>query len=371
MIAIDDIVTPFTSRIYSHRSSWPRTQKCQLEDLGKDVVLAFGDNKVIEDAEFWAVSHGMEFGGTYNLNAGWQPEHAERLRLMIRKGAERVVSLERPMPDLVGILKPRGDKSEYNLSDEEWAALQHIVDNCYWMTSEMLVPGAKRVVLGDSHSVARYQSGTRLLRNDGLTMHGLLKRGIVEMLNEAGIKNTQKLVISAGNIDIRHHLMRQPEPFAAVDKMLDELREQLRGVIINYVAEDVEITAPYPIEYEERKLPKTGWYKGTPFIGSWAEREALRKYMTDGMVSRFGAERVKQWPKEWFEITPQEYAETYMEKPRSVHLSPGHYEWDLEKNRARHCLTGGSLAGFLAECSCGEGVDDFDEHVALDKGENE
>ena len=239
------------------------------------------------------------------------------------------------MPDLVGILKPRGDKSEHNLTDDEWAALQHIVDNCYWMTAEMLVPNAQRVVLGDSHSVARYRSGTRLLRNDGLTMHGLLKRGIVTMLNDAGVQKTGKLVIVGGNIDIRHHLMRQPEPFAAVDTMLDELRNQLRAVITGGVAEDVEITAPYPIEFEGRKLPKTGWYKGTPFIGSWAEREALRKYMTDGMVSRFGAERVKLWPDEWFALDPEVYAETYMEKPRSVHLSPGHYEWDLENNCAR------------------------------------
>lgn len=335
-IAIDDIVTPFTSRIYSHRSSWPRTQKCQLQDLGKDVVLAFGDNKIIEDADFWAVSHGMEFKDTYNLNAGWQPEHAERLRLMIRKGAGKVVSLERPMPDLVGILKPRGDKSpENNLSDEEWAALQHIVDNCAWMSAEMLVPNATRVVLGDSHSVARYQSETRLLRNDGLTMHGLLKRGVIPMLQEAGIEKTELLVISAGNIDIRHHLMRQPEPFAAVDTMLDALREQLRAVFIGGIAQEVEITAPYPIEFEGRKLPKTGWYKGTPFIGSWAEREALRAYMTEGMVSRFGEKRVKQWPKEWFLMEPEKYAETYMEKPRSVHLSPAHYEWDLETNKER------------------------------------
>lgn len=335
MIAIDDIVTPFTSRIYSHRSSWTRTQKCQLQDLGKDVVLAFGDNNIVEQADFWAVSHGMEFKDTYNLNAGWQPEHAERLRLMIRKGADKVVSLERPMPDLVGILKPRGDKSDCNLTDEEWAALQHIVDNCPWMSAEMLVPNAERVVLGDSHSVARYSSGTRLLRNDGLTMHGLLKRGIAEMLAEAGIEKTKKLVIVAGNIDIRHHLKRQPEPFAAIDTMLDELRVQLRGIITGGIAEDVEITAPYVVEYEERKLPKTGWYKGTPFIGSRQEREAFRAYMTDGLVSRFGAERVKTWPAEWLELDPQVYAETYMEKPRSVHLSPGHCEWDLENNCAR------------------------------------
>lgn len=337
MIAIDDIVTPFTSRIYSHRSSWPRVQKCQLQDLGRDVVLAFGDNDIIEQADFWAVSHGMEFKDTYNLNAGWQPEHAERLRLMIRKGADRVVSLERPMPDLVGILKPRGDKSpETNLTDEEWAKLQYIVDNCAWKPAEAMVPEASRVVLGDSHSVARYRSGSRILRNDGLTMHGLLKRGVVEMLNEAGVEKTEKLVIVSGNIDIRHHLMRQPEPFAAVDKMLDELRDQLRWVIVGGVAKDVEITAPYPIEYEERKLPKTGWYKGTPFIGSREEREALRAYMTEGMKTRFGAERIKQWPEEWFALDPQVYAETYMEKPRSVHLSPGHYEWDLEKNCARN-----------------------------------
>jgi len=338
MIAIDDIVTPFTSRIYSHRSAWPRTQKCLIESLGKEVILAFGSNEIIENADFWCVSHGMEFKDTYNLNGGWLPEHAERLRLMIRKGADRVVSLERPMPDLVGILKPRGDKSDCNLTDDEWAQLQYIVDNCTWKTAMSMAPSRERVVLGDSHSVARFRGGSLVLRNDGLTLHGLLKRGVVQMLREAGltgISPMKYLVIVGGNIDIRHHLMRQPEPFAAIDTMLDELRVQLRDVITSGMAQDVEITVPYPIEFEGRKLPKTGYYKGTPFFGSWAEREALRKYMTDGMVSRFGAERVKQWPSEWFELDPEKYAETYMEKPRSVHLSPAFYEWDLEENRAR------------------------------------
>ncbi len=334
MWAIDDLLTPFTSRIHSHRSSWPRMQRCMIKGNGRNAELAFGDNLVIEKADVWVISHGMEFKGNYNLNGGWLPEHKQRLLLLIDKGPEAVISLERPLPDLVGLLRPRAVKTEHDLTEDQWSAVQNVVDNARVITNKELEPYATRIVLGDSHSVARYRSDSLILRNDGLTLHGLLTRGIDSYLEAEDFGFIDELVIQAGNIDIRHHLMRQVDPRASINELMNKLWLQTADLVDRGLVGSVEITAPYPIESEQRKLPKTGYYKGTPFYGSWQEREDLREFMTDEMLARFP--KVKEWPSEWFEVSPEEYADTYMEKPRSVHLSPAHYEWDLEKNEARN-----------------------------------
>jgi hypothetical protein len=276
----------------------------------------------------------MEFKNNYNLNGGWLPEHAERLRLLIDKGAENVVSLERPMPDLVGLLRPRAEKTDHDLTPAEWWEIQKIVDNARVVTARKLAGSTERVVLGDSHSVARYQAASLILRNDGLTLHGMLTRGIRHYIEDAELPFIEHLVIQAGNIDIRHHLMRQPDPKASVNKLMSDLWVQLEALVDQGWIGSYEVTAPYPIEHEQRKLPKTGYYKGTPFFGHREEREAIREFMTDEMLNRFVT--VKEWPAHWFTIPPHEYAEIFMERPRSVHLSPAHYEWNLEKNEKRN-----------------------------------
>jgi hypothetical protein len=257
-----------------------------------------------------------------------------RLRFLTTFSGQ-IISLERELPDLVGLLKPRSEQSEWRLTDDEWQVIADIVKNTPKVTHEELTGKSvqTRVVLGDSHSVARYRGGSLVLRNDGLTLHGLLQRGIGNMLDEAGIETCETLVIQAGNIDIRHHLMRQPNPEDATVKLVKDLGKQLSELKRDGRILDYQVTCPYPIEFEGRKLPKTGFYKGTPFFGSRLEREELRKLMTRMMVGEFKS--TKLWPVEWFKMDPEKYAETFMEKPRSVHLSPAHYEWDLEKNIAR------------------------------------
>lgn len=334
MIAVDDVLQSYTSRIYSHRSAWPRMQACMIQDSGRDVELAFGDLDVIREADAWWISHGMEFKDNYNLNGGWLPVHAERLRLMLEKGATRIVSLEREMPDLVGLLRPRAQKTEHDLSDIEWEHLGDLVKNVATRTHFDLVPNYRRVVLGDSHSIARYRSGSIVLRNDGLTLHGLVRRGVGKMLEDAGVNRpVEKLVIQAGNIDVRHHLGRLLNYEKSIREMLDSLREQLVELFREGMILDAEVTAPWPIEHEGRKLPKTGYYKKTPFYGSWEERNKIRQLMTDMMLDKF--KNVKTWPDEWFKLDPEVYADRFMEKPRSVHLSPAFYEWDLEENHGR------------------------------------
>ena len=334
-IVIDEVVIPFTSRLYSHRSSWPRMQACMLQDAGFDVELGFGDDAKINENDQWFVSHGMEFKGAYNLNGGFSKRISDRLRMLIDKGDANIVSLEIQMPDLTKLLEPRARGTEFDLTPAEWNQLSYVCDFADVMTHREMLPSGvvERVVLGDSHSVARYERGTLVLRNDGLTMHGLLSRGIKSYLDAENLTKIKHLVISAGNIDIRHHLMRQVDPQKSICEMLVEMSKQLNELEDEGVIESFEVTAPYPVEFEGRKLPKTGYYKNTPFFGSWNDRALLAEYMTNIMGLTFG--NVHYWPREWFQMDPEKYADTFMEKPRSVHLSPAFYPWDLERNERR------------------------------------
>lgn len=331
-IVLDEVVIPFTKRIYSHRSAWPRMQACMLKDYGFDVELGFGDDAKIKENDEWYVSHGMEFKGTYNLNGGWNSRISDRLRMLIEKGENRVVSMEIPLPDFAKLLGPRARGHESDLSPSEWDELSRLSDYVPVMSLRELLPCGTipRVVLGDSHSIARYERDTLVLRNDGLTLHGLVTRGVRSYLEAAKVYKVGHLVICAGNIDIRHHLARLADPEQSICEMLVELKRQLVELEDEGIVESFEVTQPYPIEFEGRKLPKTGYYKGTPFYGTRWRRAELQTYMTGVMGLTFG--QVFYWPSEWLQMDPEDYANTYMEKPRSVHLSPEFYTWDLERN---------------------------------------
>jgi hypothetical protein len=332
MDVIDDVLTSYTLRGDSHRSSWPKMQRCMLADTGVDTMLSGGDLDALSNSDTWFVSHGMEFKDSYNLNSGWLPEHAERLRILIDKGADgSVISLERKMPDLVGLLKPRAEKSDNDLTSTEWSKLGDVLSNVPVLVHQN-IGHHHTVVLGDSHSIARYKRGSLVLRNDGLTLYGMLQKGIRTMLTESGIDFCENLVIVAGNIDIRHHLLRQQNPIASLEEMMKDLWTQLDELTREGIIMEHEITMPYPIEFEGRKLPKTGYYKGTPFFGQREYRVAIAGKMMHEIVVRFP--KVYHWPQRWYDMDPEQYATEFMEKPRSVHLSPRNHNWDYELNRA-------------------------------------
>ena len=81
-----------------------------------------------------------------------------------------------------------------------------------------------KLCFGDSHSFGMYQSGYMCQRHDGLTMHGALKRGLDSYIYP-WIKT---LTCYMGNIDVRHHLMRQANPKNAVEIMMKNYESQLK-----------------------------------------------------------------------------------------------------------------------------------------------
>ena len=349
---IDDVVSSFSPKLTSHKAGWARMQRCMVEDTFQAAprdwrgqantceLLGPKDEDRVHEASTWLVSHAMEFSGKgYNLFGGWSADTHRRVkRLAEFEGT--VMSLERPMPDLQALLRPAAEKTQSNLTAAQW---DEVSRKCATASPPVTHLDLLRwaghatpdVVLGDSHSVAHYLRGRLVLRNDGLTLHGLLKRGLEEVLRETVDYDFSELTICAGNIDIRHHLLRQPDPREAVDALVNELARQLERLYSTGTIERYTVVLPLPIEHEARRIPGSGCFKGTPFFGSQAERDEIRSYMDDTLLSMFGEEHVHAWPKEWYTMSPEDYAAERMEKPSSVHLSPAWHRWDYINNEAR------------------------------------
>jgi len=324
-IAIDDVVTTYSSKEASHKSAWAYLLAAQLKSIGLDaeVINKSGD---IHQYDVWLVALPMEFAGSYNLFGGATDEPALRMQRLLDFQGE-VFCLNREMPD-VGAFAQSRMKS----CSPIWAELdiEGLTQKCKDIKTLDLTLDSNTFVLGDSHSVSVWQPGSNISRNDGKTLFGVLKEGMNSYIPEG----TKHLITYFGNIDIRHHLCRQDKPVESVKKLVKDYFEHLKSLNI----EKVSVVKLLPIEFEDRRIPKTGWYKGTPFIGSQRERTQLMQIFNEEVsnLSTIYNMNVIEWPTDWYTTDPKYFADTYMEKPGSVHLSRAYYQYNfitLEKNK--------------------------------------
>lgn len=254
------------------------------------------------------LDHGVNFSGSLNLFGGYTEELDRRIRNLLE--AKTVWSLDIDMPDYASMLRCRKDVNDDELCDN----LSELQLRTKTLRSTDL--GLEWISIGDSHTAAWAPHGSMIVRNNGKTLFAQVRDGfpyIREHLKQC--PDAKGVTMSLGNIDVRHH-------FCRVETNWKELyREWKRfGDSLDI---DVEYSVPWPAEFEGRKLPKTGWYKGQPFWGSQSERNSLvkdiRSFMEDeGMISDV-------YPQEWYDLNPEAYAKERMEKPQSVHLSPMFY----------------------------------------------
>ena len=340
-IAIDQVVGTVSPRPTSHKGGWAYLWANQLKHYFASLGEGDVEIKVLHNEESWDgydlifLDHGMEFNGeSLNLFGGAQDEPASRLARLIEPEPDlmRLVSLDRPMPDY-GVL----GKGRLKACSDGWRAVDWdlVTERCKsmdFMTQQSMgqLAGWNHLALGDSHTFSMYKPGMTVCRNDGQTLFGALKRGLKAFIEPFG--EVKHLTLYFGNIDIRHHLMRQEDPFGAMDTMLDEYFKQIKELGM----ESVELIETLPIENESRKLPKTGFYKGTPFAGTWAERTKLHQ-MWNIRLDQF-AQRNPD-----LNVTVYKHPEVYknekgeldfevMERPQSVHLARLYYRWDLEND---------------------------------------
>lgn len=326
-IAIDDVVTTYSSKKASHKSAWAFLLANQLRSLGLEAeVLTKSED--IQQYDVWMVALPMEFQGSYNLFGGATDEPAERIKRFLDFKGE-IYCLNREMPDVGAFAQSR-----MRACSELWATLdvEALTKRSKETKTIELKLNSGTFVLGDSHSVSVYHPGGNISRNDGKTLFGVMKEGMQTYVPEG----TTHLITYFGNIDVRHHLCRQEKPVDATKKLVKNYFEHLKSLNI----EKISVVKLLPIEFEERRIPKTGYYKGTPFIGSQRERTQLMQIFNEEVVnlSAIYNMNVIEWPSNWYEEDPKYFADTYMEKPGSVHLSREFYQFDFETSEKNKTL---------------------------------
>jgi len=292
----------------SHGYGWARTWS---ENLNVPI-----DHKFEQPYDVAYVEHGVNFGGSLNLFGGFTEDLKVRCDNLMNSNF--LYSLDREMPDYGAMLAKRKD-----VTDKDW---------CERLSNKLKKAKIKKsthlnkewLTIGDSHTAAYSRPDSAVIKTDGLTLNGQVNEDfeyVRSHIDEMGSR-VHGVTMSFGNIDIRHHICRLDADYKSLIRKWKEFGDSLDM--------EVEYNAPWPIEFEGRKLPKTGYYKDKPFWGSRNERsEIVSEWISEMKCLNMN---IVMPPADWYNMNPEKYAKEYMESTSSVHLSPTKYRrrnWDM------------------------------------------
>lgn len=323
-IGICPVVGKLSPKVSSHKSGWAYMICNQLWHAGyKNSEVITNTEVQWSDYDVILLEHGMEFKGTFNIFGGSNDDLYHQIDRIFTKGI-RIYSLHVDMPCIGQLTETR-----LKTGSDLFKTLEHKIDTikeiCKSIKRVDHIEMTKRLCFGDSHSFSQYSPGFMCSRHDGLTLHGATSRGFEEYVWPW----IDEVRIYLGNIDVRHHLMRQKDPNAAVERLVKSYEEELKKLEVRRIS-PIEVVAVLPIENESRKIPKTGYYKGEPYAGTWKERNAISKKLN--VLIKEMCERNRytfyEHPSIFFNDV-EELSFDVMEKPKSVHIARQFYRWDL------------------------------------------
>ena len=311
-IVITNPIANIPMNVKSHTLGWAKAWATRLNaDINHKCTSS------ILSYDSVAIDHGVNFSGSLNMFGGADQRVFDNIETLLRH--TDIISLDHDMPDYGAIFKKRLDaKSTYKDITEEWCdKVSERIATIPTIKQEQYDSSLDGVTLGDSHSIAFSRPTDRILRNDGATLYGALKTGLSNMFR--GQTPNGNITLSFGSIDIRHHILRNNTD---IPNLIREYIKQGSGLEHKYHC-TVSYAAPVPVEYEGRKLPKTGYYKGTSFFGSAKDRaRATAEFMYH--LKDQGAHVIMP-PSDWYLMDGEDYAKTHMEVGGSVHIAPPFY----------------------------------------------
>jgi hypothetical protein len=346
-IGITNLLSNITTRDGSHKGGWARLLKCQLQNLGykKGKILDNKDN--LSDFDVIIFDLGAEYSGALNMFGGLDEKVFKRLN-EIKNFKGDLFSWRNDVPNLSVLEGRRNNASsceafkatpETFLTDVDLVLQKTRTFDHAYPTNKLLI--------GDSHTPSVWTPDYMIERQDGRTLYGSLTNSTILSLVDKFEGRVMHLMVHMSNIDVRHHLCRQDKPEIATANLAQSLMCTLNDLRMMLGISTVTVCHTVGIEDESRELPKTGYYKGTPFYGSWEERNRVRNIynaMVDELAVHFGYDVVK-FPEVFFDEQGK-FKFDVMEKPQSVHLSPEFYRWDLDENTNRWSTYDKPIAGY-------------------------
>ena len=320
--------TPVSSNIHSHRAAQAAiyAEQISVENGGLVHLDRTGDiHHDINSFDSIYVYHGNDWFGSLNLFGGMKNygNIDNLIRFSKIEKTKKVYSLWIDHPKYSEMLEPRlNGEIHPDWHKVDWENLKYIENNAITVREIETVNSA---VAGDSHAICMYRPGWFVNSVPFKTLHGALKEGLQTFIQP----HHEIAEFYFGNIDVRHHLCRQPDPEMATRDLANRYYTQLSQL-------DLAKVYAYellPIEHESRVLPKTGYYKGTPFYGSWEDRNRCRLIFKDEMrkLCAQGSVNFIEWGDPLLNDRGELDFEC-MEKPKSVHLSRNSYpHWQGRK----------------------------------------
>lgn len=308
--------TPIPKHPKSHVRGW---SMAWADRLGADIADL---NTDLTKYRTMYLDFGVNFSGAINLFGGFNDEVFDRCNNMldaIKRGSELVLLDSRPTNP--NISEPRiGKASSSRRLTRRWATVfDMVINRASVISMHNLIK--KSAIIGDSHTTAFASSSDAILRRNGVTLHSFISAPL-EFIRNYNLNDYEHITMCLGSVDIRFHLVGRN------DRELPKKLAQAYGEAVKKVREHhkfipIYVCAPVPVEYEGRRIPKSGHYKGVPFNGS---REARLEYTLKfrrELYQRFDA--VISPPNDWYYMDGEQYANEIMELGSSVHIAPTCY----------------------------------------------
>lgn len=330
-IAITGLLSNITTKPSSHKGGWTRILKCQLEQLGYNHVKILDNKDSLLDFDTVIFDLGAEFSGALNMFGGLDEKTYKRLKELYEfKG--KIYSWRHALPKLSEALKSRRDNAStceaYKAEPEDFLS---VLDAGLYFTAvfDHAYPTDK-LLIGDSHTAGVWTPSFMIERRDGRTLTGMLNNDTIRKTIEQFPPNVpiKELMVHASSIDIRHHWGRNNNPEALATTWAQTLVRYVYNLGL-----PATIMNTMGIENESRDLPKTGFFQGTPFFGTWGTRQGMRDAFNTAICNLEGI-NAKEYPQEFFNVNG-ELDFRVMERPQSVHISPEFYRTDLDTGKVR------------------------------------
>ncbi len=326
-VAIASLWQTISDSMYSHASGFPHIFQEQLAHAGIEAdILYTAEGKPWDSYKEIYIYEGLPFypfdKRAPNLTGGPNEKAYQQIKkLLAFRG--KVYTIDHEMMNYVPQMRRSEWRSWGGFTPHDLLRMEGIQET----TPIAANPGkCQKLIVGDSHAPCVWVPRSWLTVNSGLTLFRALDIGLEKFVP---FRLTKEVTFYFGNIDLRHHIGRRPDAKKAACELACRYADQLvqlekKGLFTNVV----ELL---PIEDESRVVPKTGWYKGTPFCGTWDERNKWRStfmgtLQTELMNTKVG---IIKHPSEWTDKDGKLNQE-FMERPRSVHIAPKYYRFRRE-----------------------------------------